>query len=109
MAFVLRLILAVILVGGGLSATHSASALAPMPCHDAMMSYHHDLASGSCHASGDKLVHCLMATGACCAVVQQAASEAALVDHVTTLVWGVALVGDLSGQRLKVATPPPRI
>ena len=111
LAFVLRLILAVILAVGGLSATHSASALATMPCHDAMIPQHHDSASDSGHASGDKLAHCLAATGVCCTMVmvQHAASEAALVDHVTTLVWSVVLADDLSGQRVEVATPPPRI
>jgi hypothetical protein len=103
----MRLMLVVVLIVAGWSAAHSGSALATVGCHDATIS--HAPASGSAHPSGKKLLHCLTATGACCTMALQAASEAAIADHATTLVWVPAPVDDLSGHRLEIAPPPPRI
>jgi hypothetical protein len=109
LACVWRLVLAIVLVVGGLTASPSASALPSTPCHHVAISLHHGSAAVTCGSSSDNKMHCLTAAGLCCTVALPAASETVFVRHATTMAWGAVTADDLAGERLEAAIPPPRI
>jgi hypothetical protein len=97
------------LIVGGVSVTHRASASMLQPCPHAIVDHHRLQAPGSDQTPGGNDMHCLTLAGICCAVAQSVGmSVTATVVQAMVIVWDATPADGFFGQCAKVATPPPR-
>jgi hypothetical protein len=108
LAFVVRVVLAVVLALGTFPTVSQAHAHVSMQCHDTLDAHYHvaQLDIG-CSSSADHL-GCDAVAGLCCTVVLPASSEAMPARIATTVAWRASAADVMAEQGLETATPPPR-
>ena len=111
--FVLRIVLAVMIVFGGALPNTEAVASAS-PCEHVVAAVSGGVASDDCHGmpSGHvdhKADHCIVASSGCCAPLQSTSSFKAPLTTTADVDWLVPIDRALRGRSFAPATPPPRI
>lgn len=113
MQFVLRIVLAVMIVFGGTLPNTQSVASTP-PCEHAVAGVSGGAISDDCHGmpSGHvdhKADHCIVASSGCCAPLQSTSSFRAPMTTTAAVDWFYPIDLALRGRTFAPATPPPRI
>lgn len=112
MQLVLRIVLAVVIVLGGVLPNTQAVA-STSPCEHAVAVAADRVISDDCHGMpaghvDHKADHCIVASSGCCAPLQSTSSIKVPVTTTAEIDWLAPIDRMLRGRTLAPATPPPR-